>query len=83
MAGAVATSATGDVDRLHGAAVLEPDRADDAVGLCDGRAGIVTMTKRCAISAAVCSAASVMPTTGPRATSRAAATPVSPKHAIT
>ena len=40
------------------------------------------MAKRWAIRAAAISAASVIPTTGPRATSRAAGTPVSPKQAI-
>ncbi len=47
------------------------------------RAGSVMTTKRCATRQAVCSAASVMPTTGQVAISRAASTPVSPKQAMT
>ena len=47
------------------------------------RAGSVMTTNRCATRHAVCSAASVIPTTGQVATSRAAATPVSPKQAMT
>ena len=47
------------------------------------RRGSVTMENTGAISAAAYSAASVMPTTGPVAISRAASRPVSPKQAIT
>ena len=47
------------------------------------RAGMVMTTNRCATKHAVCSAASVIPTTGQVATSRAASTPVSPKQATT
>ena len=71
------------VDGGHGAAVLEPERADDAVAVRDGAGGSVMTTNRCATRQAVCSAASVIPTTGQVATSRAAATPVSPKQATT
>ena len=61
-----------------------PSAAHDAVGLwAIVRGGSVTTANRCATRHAVCSAASVMPTTGPAATSLAAGTPVSPKQATT
>jgi hypothetical protein len=44
---------------------------------------VVTTLKLGAMKLAMCIAASAMPTTGPRATSRAAYSPGSPKHAIT
>jgi len=47
------------------------------------RPSVVTTLKRLPIMLARCIAASAMPTTGPRASSRAAFRPGSPKQAIT
>ena len=47
------------------------------------RPSVVTTEKRAPTRLAMCMAASAMPTTGPRASSRAGFRPGSPKQAIT
>lgn len=72
-----------DVDCDDAAAVFEAQRRTTRSLWATVRAGKVITTNRWDTRQAVCSAASVMPTTGHVATSRAAWTPVSPKQATT